>query len=256
MAPADFGFETMKTLPVGILFSCLTLAFSGAVLGAEEQPRPEGGARAGAATKVGSDWQPLFDGRSLSGWRSFKKSEAPTQGWVVEEGLLKKKKGVRGGDILTTRTFGDFDLEWEWKIEPGGNNGVKYFILEERGSAIGHEYQLIDDEGHPDGRMGAKRTTASFYDVLPPSADKPLKKPGEWNHSRVLVQGNQVEHWLNGAKVLQYELGSPAVLSAVQQSKFKTVAGFGTKQRGHILLTDHQDECWFRNLRIRELAPR
>jgi len=241
------AIDTMKTLR--LLPSLVVLQLLAAsVFAAEPAALTEAERAAG--------WKLLFDGRSLAGWRSFKKPDAPKAGWVVEDGMLKKQKGVRGGDIITTQTFGDFDLEWDWRIEAGGNNGLKYFITEERSSAIGHEYQMIDDEGHPDGRMGAKRTTASFYDVLPPSATKPLKKPGEWNHSRVLVQGNQVEHWLNGAKVLTYELGSPAVLAAVQESKFKTVPGFGTKLRGHILLTDHQDECWFRQLRIRELNGR
>ena len=115
---------------------------------------------------------------------------------------------------------------------------------------------MLDDVGHPDGKIGAKRQTASFYDVLPPAADKKLNKPGEWNSSRLLIQGNHVEHWLNGAKVLEYELGSDAVKAAVAQSKFKNSAGFGTKIRGHILLTDHKDECWYRNVKIRELPAK
>lgn len=207
-----------------------------------------------AASHGAAGWVVLFDGRSLEGWRGFKKNEAPKQGWMVEDGVLKKKKGVSGGDLITTRTFGDFELEWDWRLERGGNNGVKYFITEERDNAIGHEYQMIDDEGYAGGKLAPKHTTASFYDVLPPSAPKPLKPAGEWNHSRIRVQGNQVEHWLNGAKVLSYEAGSPAVMAAVQKSKFKGVKGFGTAMRGHILLTDHRDECWFRQIRIRELT--
>ncbi len=201
-------------------------------------------------------WKLLFDGKSLAGWRNFKKQEPPRQGWVVEDGILKKQAKVGGGDILTDRTFDNFDLQWEWRIAAKGNNGLKYFITEERSSAIGHEYQMLDDAGHPDGKVGAKRQTASFYDVLPPKEDKPLKPPGEWNHSRVLVQGNHVEHWLNGAKVLEYELGGEQVKTGVAASKFKNVAGFGTKLKGHILLTDHQDECWFRNVKIRELPAK
>jgi hypothetical protein len=219
---------------------------------------PAKAAESGALTDSdrAAGWKLIFDGKSLNGWRSYKAQDKPKPGWTVDDGILKKKKGVPGGDLMTVDTFGDFDLEWEWRVEPGGNNGVKYFITEERGSAIGHEYQMIDDEGHPDGRMGAHRTTASFYDVLPPDPKKPLNPPGQWNRSRVLVQGNHVEHWLNGKKVLEYELGSPAVMAAVQQSKFKSVKGFGTKVRGHILLTDHQDECWFRQIKIRELEAK
>jgi len=132
------------------------------------------------------------------------------------------------------------------------NNGVKYFITEQRTEALGHEYQMIDDTTVTDQRQ----STAAFYDVLPPNPSKPLRPPGQWNESRVLVRGNHVEHWLNGAKVLAYELGSPEVLEAVGKSKFKNVKGFGTKIRGHVLLTEHHDEAFFRSIRVRELPAR
>lgn len=197
-------------------------------------------------------WKLLFDGKTTTGWRSFKKDSFPEKGWTVKDGELQLESGSKAGDILFDEKFSDFDLSWEWKIPKGANNGLKYFILEERGSAIGHEYQMIDDkDGHD---SGPKHSTASFYDVLAPAADKPLKSPGEWNHSRVLVQGNHVEHWLNGKKVLEYELGSEAVLQAVQKSKFKSVDGFGKKQQGHILLTYHNDPVSYRNIKIRPLG--
>src|SRR5687767_1254174 len=173
-------------------------------------------------------WKLLFDGKTTAGWRSFKKQTFPEKGWVVEEGCLKKVANVQGGDIITTNTFNDFDLRWDWRVAPKANNGIKYFITEERGAAIGHEYQMIDDSLVKDG----KSSTASFYEVLPPSGDKPLKPPGEWNQSRVLVKGNHVEHWLNGAKVLEYELGSEQVKAGVASSKFKNVKGFGEKLKG------------------------
>jgi hypothetical protein len=201
-------------------------------------------------------WKLLFDGQSMKGWRLYKKSTVPETGWKVEDGILKKVAKQKGGDIITEARFDDFDLTWEWRVAPGGNNGLKYLVTEERPSAPGHEYQLIDDVGHPDGKLGAKRQTASFYDVLPPSKDKVLKPAGEWNSSRLLLQGNHVEHWLNGAKVLEYELGSEAVKAAVAASKFKTSPGFGTKIAGYIMLTDHADEAWFRNIKIRELSSR
>lgn len=201
-------------------------------------------------------WRLLFDGQSLKGWHLYAKKSPPETGWKVEDGVLKKLAKVRGGDIVTDQTFGDFDLRWEWRLEQGGNNGLKYLVTEQRTSAPGHEYQMLDDTGHPDGKIGPKRQTASFYDVLPPAADKLLKPVGEWNASRVLVQGNHVEHWLNGRKVLEYELGSDAIKTAVAASKFKNSAGFGTKINGHIMLTDHQDACWFRNVKIRELSAK
>jgi hypothetical protein len=203
------------------------------------------------AAEKADGWRLLFDGKTTQGWHSFKKQTFPAQGWVVEEGVLSKVAGVRGGDIITADEFVDFDFQWEWRIPPKANNGIKYFITEERNSAVGHEYQMIDD-ALP--KLPKKEMTASFYDVLPPRDDKPLKPIGEWNHSRVLVQGNHVEHWLNGAKVLEYELGSEEVKAAVAKSKFKTVKDFGTKIKGHILLTDHGSGASFRNLKIRELA--
>ncbi len=201
-------------------------------------------------------WKLLFDGKTTKGWRGYKLSAMPAKGWKIEDGILKKVGGERGGDIITVETFNDFDLIWEWRISPGGNNGIKYLVTEERPSAPGHEYQMIDDTKNPDAKVGTQRVTASFYDVLPPSDDKPLKPVGEWNQSRVLLQGNHVEHWLNGKKVLEYELGSDALKAAVAKSKFKDSPGFGEKIKGHILLTDHHDECWFRNIKIRELQAK
>jgi hypothetical protein len=207
------------------------------------------------AAEKSAGWKSLFNGQSLQGWRLYNKKAEPGSGWKAEDGVLKKLARQKGGDIITEAAFEDFEFTWEWRVAPGGNNGVKYLVTEQRPSAPGHEYQLIDDAGHPDGKLGAKRQTASFYDVLPPNTEKVLKPAGEWNSSRILIQGHQVEHWLNGAKVLEYELGSEAVKAAVAGSKFKNAAGFGLKTKGHIMLTDHGDEAWFRNLKIRELKP-
>jgi hypothetical protein len=197
-------------------------------------------------------WKLLFDGKITQGWRTFKKQTFPAKGWVVEDGWLHCL-GKGGGDIITDAEFNDFELQWEWKLAPVGNSGVKYFILESRSSALGHEYQMIDDEHEPDAmNAGGKQLTASFYDVLAPTRP-PVKPAGEINSSRILVKGNHVEHWLNGVKVLEYECGSESVKAGVAASKFKTTAGFGDKVRGHLLLQDHNSEVWFRNVRIREL---
>ena len=201
-------------------------------------------------------WKLLFDGKTTQGWRGYKKAAFPEKGWKVEDGILKKIGGERGGDIVTAERFDDFELTWEWRIGVKGNNGLKYLVTEDRPSAPGHEYQMIDDKGNPDAANGAKRLTASFYDVLPPSSDSLPKPAGEWNLSCIVVRGNHVEHWLNGRKVLEYELGSAAVKTAVGNSKFKDVAAFGTKIKGHIMLTDHGDECWFRNIKVRELPAK
>ena len=212
------------------------------------------------ANEKNHGWRLLFDGKTTAGWRGFKKTDFPSARWEVRDGTLHLRPTGTGdsqgaGDIVTTDTFSDFDLRWEWRISPGGNSGVKYFVTEEREGPIAHEYQVLDDARHPDGKIGPHRQTAAFYDVLPPAADKPLRPVGEWNLSRVLVAGNHVEHWLNGKKVLAYELGSPETRAAIAKSKFKDVAGFGTKIPGRILLQDHGDEVSFRSIRILAKVP-
>ena len=197
-------------------------------------------------------WRLLFDGRSLEGWRGYRRDAVPDAGWEVKEGTLRTVAKVKGADLITRDTFRDFELSWEWRIAPGGNSGVKYFVTEARPKSPGHEYQMIDDEGYP-GKLTPRQFTAAFYDVLPAAADKPLRPAGEWNASRVVVRGMRVEHWLNGRNVLEYELGSEAVKTALAASKFKGHEGFGEKIAGHVMLTYHQDECWYRSLKIREL---
>ena len=204
-----------------------------------------------AAATAGDGWQVLFDGKSLDGWRAYGGKGPIGEGWKVEDGVLKKLAGKKGGDIVTAAKYGDFELCWEWRVAPGGNNGVKYFVTEARPGAPGHEYQMLDDRAEKWAKLQPKSLTASFYDVLPPAADKPLKPAGEWNESKIVVKGMKVEHWLNGAKVLEYELGSEAVKAALAKSKFAKHPDFGTKIEGHIMLTDHNDEAWYRNIRVR-----
>lgn len=197
-------------------------------------------------------WRLLFDGKSVDGWRGYRRNTFPKTGWKIEDGCLKKIARERGGDIITNEQFENFELLWEWRIPPRANNGVKYLVTEQRPSAPGHEYQMIDDSII----QNKKQKTASFYDVLPPKDHAPIKLAPEWNQSKIIVNGNHVEHWLNGEKVLEYELGSPELKKAIENSKFKDAKDFGEKIKGHIMLTDHSDECWFRNIKIRELPPR
>lgn len=197
-------------------------------------------------------WRSLLDGNVAAQWTGFGKQVFPEKGWRVANGVLKHDKNGGGGDIVTRDLFSDFELEWEWGIGSDGNSGIKYFITDERSGAIGHEYQMLDDCAQVKKGKPGKGNTGSFYDVLPP-VNPPLKPAGETNYSRILVQGSHVEHWLNGSKILEYELDSPEVKNAISNSKFKNVAGFGSKIRGRILLQDHGGEVWFRNIRIREL---
>jgi hypothetical protein len=246
----------------------LTIAAAGiAAIGALLPPvHAQQGSKAAAAANTltaaeqREGWTLLFDGSSLKGWRGYKKPDATGSRWKVEDGWLtlppdngQDTRGAR--DIISTGTFDQFDLRWEWRIAQGGNSGVKYFILEDLDSAIGHEYQIIDDERHPDAKIGPKRQTAALYDVLAAS-NRPMKPAGELNTSRVVVNGTSVEHFLNGKSVLKYELDSPALKAAIAESKFKDVARFGKPQNGHILLQDHGNQVWFRNVRIKRLGAK
>jgi hypothetical protein len=200
----------------------------------------------------GRGWKPLFDGSDTAGWKGFNKPNFPEKGWVIQDGWLHHVAGAGGGDIITRETFTDFDLEFEWRIAVGGNSGVKYLIDERRGSPVGHEYQLIDDAAHPDAAHGPRRQTAALYDALPPIGAV-TRPPGEINRSRIVVRGYDVEHWLNGKRVLAYRLESDALMAAKEGSKFKREAKWGTRFATPILLQDHQDAVWFRNIRIKAL---
>jgi len=205
-------------------------------------------------------WALLFNGTSLDGWRAYKRPDVSGTRWVVKDGLLcldpGDKTDTRGArDIVFSKPYSRFELTWDWRISDGGNSGLKYFVQEDRESAIGHEYQLIDDAKHPDAKIGPHRQTAALYDVMP-ATNRPTKPVGEWNTSRVVVHGSEVEHWLNGTKVLTYTLDSPALREAIAKSKFKDVDRFGKPQEGLILLQDHGDAVCYRNLKVRPLTGR
>ena len=202
-------------------------------------------------------WTSLFDGKTLAGWRVYQRPDATGSRWQVLDNSIalpaadgKDTRGAR--DIVSTDTYDRFELTWDWKISEGGNSGVKYFVLEDRPSAIGHEYQVIDDERHADAKIGPHRQTAALYDVLP-AANRPLKPATQWNTSRIVSNGTEVEHYLNDRLVLKYVLNSAELNAAIQKSKFKDVERFGKLQKGHILLQDHGDQVWYRNIRIRRL---
>ena len=255
---------TPKRLVCGAFLVALALAPLSAQTAKQNAPKkPDATMKADGAKANASGWTSLFDGKTLNGWRRYNPPGAATKYtdtsdtlWKVENGMLTVSPShagdTKGGrDIITTGTYREFDLRWEWKIAQGGNSGVKYFVLEDQPSAIGHEYQLIDDERHPDAKIGPHRQTAALYDVFP-AHDRPMKKAGEWNTSEVIVKGNHVTHILNGKTVLEYDLGSPELKAAVAKSKFKDLARFGTPVDGHILLQDHGDQVWYRKIEIKK----
>ena len=206
-------------------------------------------------TKLEKGFVALFDGSSTDQWMNAGTGKFPEKGWTIEDGCLKHTAKGGGGDVITRSTYEQFDFRFEWKVAKGANSGVKYFIIRERGS-LGHEYQVLDDANHPDGAKGANRQTAAFYDVLDPANDKPVKPVGEFNSSRILVKGNTVKHFLNGKDVLTYKLGSDELKAAIAKSKFKNLKVFGQRLPGHILIQDHGDAVWYRNIRIRDLSKK
>lgn len=227
-------------------------------------------------------WQLLFDGKTTEGWRGAGKKAFPAEGWKVENGELIVEgadgaESQNGGDIVTMDEYSTFEVQLDFKITEGANSGIKYFITEKYGSgqsAIGLEYQILDDERHPDAKLGTdgNRTIGSLYDLIPANKNKIVNKPGEWNHARIIVCGTRhdewlknnnleitdfagahVEHWLNHRKVLEYERGTQAFYALVARSKYAHWKDFGAWQSGHILLQDHGNEVHFRSIKVRKL---
>ena len=219
--------------------------------------------------EIRTGWRLLWDGKTTTGWRSARSENFPEKGWMMQDGVLTVLPGnggesTGGGDIVTRDQFSNFELKLEFKITEGANSGIKYFVQPElnkgEGSAIGCEFQILDDAKHPDANMGVKgnRTLGSLYDLIPaanlsvPSRSKEFRGIGEWNEARIVVQGNHVEHWLNGFKTVEYERNTPMFRALVAYSKYKGWEGSGDWPQGHILLQDHGNEVSFRSIKIRE----
>ncbi len=200
--------------------------------------------------EVRQGWRLLFDGISSQGWKSAQGETFPARGWVIKDGELTVLVGGKAGDIVTVEQFSNFELVLEFKLTPGANSGIKYFV--QPGTSLGLEYQILDDELHPDAKQGVagNRTLASLYDLIP-AEHKQARPIGEWNEARIVVNGNLVEHWLNGVKVVSFDRSSQCFRALIQKSKYKDIEGFGQHERGHILLQDHGDTVSFRNLKIR-----
>lgn len=202
-------------------------------------------------------WELLFDGKSMDKWRLYKRDTLA--GWAISNGEMQAlgEAGLEGlgADIITKDTFSDFELSLEWKISPAGNSGIFFNVVEDEGlKAVyesGPEYQLIDDEGFPMDLEDWQMSGANY--AMHPAPDAKTKPVGEFNHSRIIVNDGHVEHWLNGDKVVEYDLWTEDWEEKVQAGKWKDVPSYGRAKSGHIALQDHGNMCWFRNLKIRRL---
>jgi len=244
---------------------CPALVAAAALLAATALAADRAAPNTLSAAEKQQGWKLLWDGQTAKGWRSAKGTEFPKQGWEIRDGALSVvetggAESRAAGDIVTEASYAAFELKVDFRLTPGANSGIKYYVDTElnkgEGSAIGLEYQLLDDARHPDAKMGrdGNRTLASLYDLIPAAASKPAKAIGEWNEARIVSNGRHVEHWLNGAKVLEYERGSEAFRKLVATSKYKAWPSFGERPSGPILLQDHGNRVSFRNIKIREIG--
>lgn len=211
-------------------------------------------------------WIRLFDGVSSQGWKGAFIDQFPEKGWQIADGQIMVdpsggKESTNGGDIVTTALFSDFELLVDFKLTEGANSGIKYFVDPAQPkpanprSALGLEFQVLDDERHPDAKLGinGNRKLGSLYDLIAAPADKPVRPIGEWNTARIISKGNHVEHWLNGVKLFSYERGSDEFKTLIAGSKFKDIPGFGLVKSGRILLQDHGNRVYFKNIYLRRL---
>ena len=239
---------------------------------AASEPMPaDAAANQLTAAEVAAGWQLLFDGKTLNGWHGLGFKDTPPGLWVVEDGAIKHvRKGqgpvqpdgqpLTGVDLISDRSFADFELAWEWKVAEAGNSGLKYNVSEELSTAMspphaakGWEYQMLDDEKAEDNKLATHRAGA-LYDMFAPNEKKRINPAGEWNRSAIVFRGNHGEHWLNGEKVVEFDLGTARFDSAFAKSKYRTYPSwFATRRTGQIVLQDHDDNVWFRSIRIREI---
>jgi len=216
------------------------------------------------ANEADQGWKMLWDGKTTNGWRGAQLETFPEKGWVIENGELTVlstggEESTAGGDIVTTKNYSDFELMLDFKITEGANSGIKYYVDTEinkgPGSSIGLEYQILDDARHADAKLGnheGSRTLASLYDLIQADTTKPVNPIGEWNSAHIISKNNHVEHYLNGAKVLEYDRKSNPFRKLVAESKYKKWPNFGELESGQLLLQDHGDRVSFKNIKIKE----
>lgn len=250
----------------------LSASFAGCTPVQKPEPAPQSSLH-NTLTKAEKEagWVLLFNGHDFSGWRGLGSNLVPAGQWEIENNSIKKVPSrevalqpdgqpLEGGDLITYEVYSDFELCLEWKIGPAGNSGIKYNVDEQMSSsyppqyaALGFEFQILDDQGHPDAKASATHTAGALYDILEPEG-KVLKAVGEFNSLRIVFDGGHGEHWLNGIKVLEYDLGTPGMEQRLEKSKYRSIPGFADKRAGHIVLQNHTDVAWFRNIKIRKIT--
>ena len=218
--------------------------------------------------EIADGWQLLFDGKSFEGWRGIGIDGVPEGHWKIENNAIRKiasgdvptradGQPLKGGDLMTKKTFKNFELKFEWKISEAGNSGVKYNVIEEESikngwtSALGYEYQVLDDDKHSDN-LNPTHRSGSLYDMIE-SKGKVLKPVGDFNTSRIVFNENHLEHWLNGIKVVEADTDTPVFEELFQKSKYNKHADFTVHKDAHIILQDHGNDSWYRNIKIKVL---
>ena len=238
-------------LTVVAIYSLLTVACNNALPGDNQLTKKE--------KKEG--WSLLFDGQTMSGWRRIYTDSFPKQGWHVADGCLviedyQGGESANGGDLITIQEYGNFDFIFDFKLTPGANSGIKYFVNESLGEpnsmyGYGPEYQVIDDSRMRGTLLGGK--LAGLYELIDAPGTKKVNPMGEWNTGRIVSKNNQVEHWLNGELLITYILGSDEFKALVLKSKFKDKEGYAAQAKGHILIQDHGSTVFYKNIKIKEL---
>jgi hypothetical protein len=246
---------------------CTTIVASSAV-----RAQAASGPNELSSAERAAGWRLLFDGKTFAGWRGLGYDSVPTAHWRIVDGTIEKLASgnvpkmpdgqpMNGGDLMTIDTFKDFELAFQWKVTRGANSGVKYNVSEEfslknasNHAALGFEYQIQDDVNGDDITLPT-HLTGALYDMFAPGPEKRVNPVGEWNSSRLVFRGNHGEHWLNGVKVVEFDLGTPRTDSALAKSKYRSIKGFADRRTGHIILQDHNDEVYYRGIKIRELKP-
>ncbi len=216
-----------------------------------------------SAKEKKAGWKLLFDGTSANDWMNPRTKKFPESGWEIKNGILSVNPATKikggGGDIVSVKTYRNFDLVVDFKYTPGANSGIKYFVDIESNNGsladIGCEYQVLDDKLHPDAKLGkdGNRTLAGLYDLIPPKKDKMDNGANNWNRAEIIVRGNKIQHWLNSKLTVEYKRGNDAWRALVATSKFKDSPAFGEVKDGRILLQDHGNVVYYKNIKIKEL---